>query len=335
MVDSHVDALWAKHQAAKTSLRARVKRRTTAWARTPRDMIGCHLGSRLGTVASDASSIRVVSRLRRDDLMRLYNGTYCAIHVPGFASSEEARVHAEAALNPEALEAWAIRAGEETDVFYPDNSVPLQVALSTRSEFERYFRHAESFLEAQRAAVQTGPWVIDRLRCTFDESWPWGSHLGFPGRPYLPWVRPTVIRVMSPDARRSPHPFGFIHTDDVDHMGGRFRILSANIYLKVAEVGGEFLVWPVHLTKGLNVLRFPANAYVRALLSMAFDDDVQEELLRMLPEPLTIRPAPGDLVILDTGRPHSVSIVSKGVRASYQSFFMTEANRERPLSMFG
>jgi hypothetical protein len=53
-----------------------------------------------------------------------------------------------------------------------------------------------------------------------------------------------------------------------------------------------------------------------------FNVDAQEVIQSKLPPPLVIVPEPGDLVILDSSRPHAVAGFGSGMRLGIQSFIV-------------
>src|SRR5262245_51389462 len=95
-------------------------------------------------------------------------------------------------------------------------------------------------------------------------------------------------------------------------LDGQF---SANVYLKVPEHGGELDVWN-HPTLSPDEIH---------------DDQLGRDWRSMLPPPIRIRPAVGDLILINTRKPHAVCSFARGERVSIQCFIGYKRGRSLAL----
>jgi hypothetical protein len=127
---------------------------------------------------------------------------------------------------------------------------------------------------------------------------------------------------------------GIIHTDSSMFLSSERGLFSANIYLDVPTSGGELNIFPVamrQLEHRQNLVRVIAY-----LLQYSFDpvhrERVQRQLHALLPLPATLTPKAGDLIVVNTGRPHAVRGFKEGTRVTLQAFARHEG--ARPLQLF-
>jgi hypothetical protein len=269
---------------------------------------------------TDGAKIVTADRVDSDALIGLMREhSVCAIHVKGFCPPDIAARLSDDALRE--YSQWMLQ-GVATDTFYAGGSIPIAVARSTRADFVRYFREWQAFVDSQRSAAM-GQWPTDRLRIALDEAWPEGALLGHVNGLR---ARPSITRIMFEDAVEAPEA-GFVHTDQLDFvLSSNSGVFSANIYLRMPPRGGEFQIWNIRQKRARTPIEFVRQRYVCALLSNAYNFDAQEALREALPPPLTIRPEIGDLILLDTARPHAVARSRGGPRVSIQTFIQHERN---------
>jgi hypothetical protein len=124
-----------------------------------------------------------------------------------------------------------------------------------------------------------------------------------------------LARVMRPDRLYGggAETEGVVHVDTlpISKKGvGRF---SANVYLHVPPDGGELAVYNVR-PKAIELVR--NFSLIKHLMN--FDGEAQEFIRSKLPPPLVLRPEVGDLILIDTSRPHAVRGFKEGHRATLQ-----------------
>lgn len=140
---------------------------------------------------------------------------------------------------------------------------------------------------------------IDRLRLELDELYNNGAMLGtIEKRKMFTGIARITHRDMDLQ-EKNPH---------VDSLPPEFileRQYSANIYLSVPQTGGDLIVYPLDPMSQAEVDDFEAN---------------QKLWLSNFPDGIRIKPESGDLIIINTRRPHSVSAFYDGERVSLQTF---------------
>jgi hypothetical protein len=199
--------------------------------------------------------------------------------------------------------------------------IPRQVAMSSPKLADQYAREALRAIRQVRAAFAPYLSPMDKFRLELDEIWPGGVRVdGFNGQNGLI----GLVRIMKPE---------FL----MEGIGGRHGVchvdagidsprLSSNIYLRVPKSGGELRIWPLKLDA--KTARSPYYTLIKAV---TFDRHIQEVLHHNLPEPFVIRPQEGDLIIIDSARPHAVAGFQEGSRMSIQSF-LTYSDKQLLLS---
>lgn len=280
----------------------------------------------IGSCESDGSEVITAKELNTASLRALMEeNRACAIYVPGFCPVDIAE-----SLSAQALKEytnWKLGGVVSTDMFYAGGSVPREVACHNWPDFQRYFGEQEDFVRKQRE-MSGGSWPVDRLRLGLDEAWPFGACLG-------QWLghklRPAIMRVMHEEneLKLSVPEHGFIHTDDSPKLNSLRGTFSANIYLKIPEEGGELYIWSINLKHARGVQGCLRAQILTMIQGYLFDMAWQQKIFKLLPAPNVIKPQVGDLVILNSGRPHSVAPVKKGVRVTNQLFI--RANGRAPL----
>ncbi|WP_224364962.1 2OG-Fe(II) oxygenase [Hyalangium versicolor] len=272
----------------------------------------------------DKARLIRANELTARNVQELVNGRAVAIHIPGFCP----RAHAHRAvrgLDTRAAKNWRL-GRDKTDMNYLLGT-PVQVAEMSQAGLARYFREALPNLRRLRAAFAPYVSPVDRLRLELDELWPHGAHLADSEGKKL-FV--GVMRVMRREhlLEGVAQQWGACHVDDLA-LPDKPRNLSANIYLRVPRSGGELSLWNLRPAAD-NV----SNTFFRLLSGSAFKPGVQEIIHETLgPPDHVIRPEPGDLVLLDSGRPHAVRGFSRGDRISIQSFVQVHGPSQ-PLTLY-
>lgn len=263
----------------------------------------------------DRASAPRVPALTTELLTRMYRREVAAVVVPGFYSPERCAAAVGGVDARKAIEWWLghIR----TDMNYI--GIPYSVAMRKPAALKRYHRDAVANTRKVRSMFSPFESPVDRLRNELDELWPGGARvrMGKDGRYFV-----GLIRVM----REAGRDDGLVHVDDVRETPTE-RLWSANVYLQVPPKGGELAMW--NLKPGPKT-----NLFYRFMLKYAFEDGVQEIADRVLGKPAhVIKVKTGDLVLLDSARPHAVRGFTKGVRLSMQTF-MTVNDPSAPIEMY-
>lgn len=275
---------------------------------------------------SDGTQILTTDALTREGLAALFERRISALHVPGFCTPESAESLCAWVMARSGIENWKVsvfRNGvakvEDSDTSY-GIGIPFGLAVRSREDFVRYFQEAGPLAREMRTAAG-GLSPIDRLRLDLDEAWPKGARIArFRGlRRAL-----GLARVMTPTGlfEGVAKTEGMVHVDTlpVQKKGaGRF---SANVYVHMPPAGGELSIYSVSPTS-MDLLR--NFSLMKNLIN--FDASAQEMIRSRLPPPITLRPAVGDLILLDTSRPHAVRGFSEGYRVTIQCWVDYDAKR--------
>lgn len=316
----------SRAEVTPESLWAEVERKSSA---APSRLNGLLFSDRFGAamsvvekalgapLRSDGTGIVTAPALTKDLLTDLFERRICALHIPKFCSAEVAASLNTWIREKSSLENWKVgvfRDGTaesaDSDVSY-GIGVPFGLAVKSRDDFVKYFNQAGPLAREIRAASK-GLAPLDRLRLDLDEAWPAGARVAR----YKGLRRGLgLARVMTPSGLFDgiAKTEGMVHVDTlpVQKKGtGRF---SANVYLNVPAVGGELSVYPVsptsiELLRNFNLMKHLVN----------FDPKAQELIRSKLPPPVTIKPEVGDLILIDTSRPHAVRGFTEGYRATIQ-----------------
>lgn len=280
---------------------------------------------------SDGTQIVTTDTLTKDLLSDLFEHRICALHVPGFCSKDVADKLSAWILEKSRMGNWkvnVVRDGAaqdaDSDVSY-GIGVPFGVAVKSREEFIRYFKDAETVNREIRTAVD-GLAPIDRLRLELDEAWPMGARVAkFKGLRR----RLGTARVMTPSSLMEgiAKTEGMLHVDNLPLLKKGTGRFSANIYLEVPPDGGELAVYNVNPGAMEIVRNFSLMKHL-----MNFDPNAQDLIRSKLPPPLTLKPGVGDLILVDTSRPHSVRGFTEGRRITTQCWLDYRA--DMPLMLY-
>lgn len=276
---------------------------------------------------SDGAGVATCSELTPSALEDLFANRTCALRVPGFTDTNSCKELARW-LADRPAQTWG-----NADTAY-SAGIPLNALSWSVDEAIAYFKEALPAMRAIRGAAK-GLSPLDKLRLELDELWPSGATVSR-DNPYRRKMLVGLARVMRPETLLDgiTHIEGIIHTDSSMFLDSERGLFSANVYLDVPTSGGELNIFPVamqqpeHLQKLVRVIAY--------LLQYSFDpvhrERVQRQLHALLPPPVTLTPSAGDLIVLNTGRPHAVRGFTEGTRVTLQAFARHEG--ARPLQLF-
>lgn len=276
---------------------------------------------------SDGAGVATCGELTPSALEDLFANRTCALHVPGFGNVDTCTELARW-LADRPAHTWG-----GTDTAYTAGT-PVNALSSSVDEAIAYFKEALPAMRAIRGA-STGLSPLDKLRLEFDELWPSGATVSR-DNPYRRKMLAGLARVMRPESLLDgiTRVEGIIHTDSSMFLDSERGLFSANIYLDVPTSGGELNIFPVamqqpeHLQSLVRVVAY--------FLQYSFDpvhrERIQRQLHALLPAPVTLTPSAGDLIVLNTGRPHAVRGFTAGTRVTLQAFALHE--RTRPLQFY-
>jgi hypothetical protein len=265
-------------------------------------------------IESDGTPVLKRKELDAESLRAMFHNEACALHIPQFVSKKTCTQLSRWMMTTSKITKW-----KTTDMYF-GLGLPVQSMYGPRVEnCLNYFRHAVPTMRRLREAVD-GTVPLDKLRLELDEVWPTGAQVSA-DNPYNRKMFVGLGRVMRPEGAigKDTKTEGLIHVDAPTRLDPDDGAFSANVYLQVPTEGGELAVWNVNERPNSTVGRI-----LETLLRNAFYPDFRERIQRamrtILPRPIEIKVKPGDLVIINTGRPHAVRGFSKGIRVTMQTF---------------
>jgi hypothetical protein len=276
---------------------------------------------------SDGAGVATCRELTPSALQDLFANRACALRVPGFTDTNTCNELARWIADRPA-HTWG-----GTDTAY-SAGIPLNALSWSVDEAIAYFKEALPAMRAIRGAAK-GLSPLDKLRLELDELWPSGATVSR-DNPYRRKMLVGLARVMRPETLLDgiTRVEGMIHTDSSMFLDSERGLFSANIYLDVPTSGGELNIFPVAMQQPERLQRLVR--VIAYLLQYSFDpvhrERVQRQLHARLPPPVTLTPSAGDLIVLNTGRPHAVRGFTEGTRVSLQAFALHEG--ARPLQLF-
>lgn len=299
------------------------------------------LHKRFGNFASSNPMIETDTVLEQTHVSALLAHEVNLIRVRSYAEPDLCTTLADA-LDALPTTVWTYgddKARTSTDVFTV--GVPAQTATSENSR--RKYREQEFEIVRRLSHPSLSP--LDRFRLDLDALSPHGAtvHGGSDGRRRLA----GIVRIYKPErsaetatdgqAVSGRGAEGYLHIDCLQEKEA--RMYSCNIYLDTPKEGGELTLYNIvpPLFDGHRPLRmffeffrnFAAfEGMLASLHSMnTAQASVHADLAKVLPPPITVRPDPGDLILINPGVPHAVRDLPVGRRVSIQGFLKVRPDR--------
>lgn len=300
------------------------------------------LENRFGDInkLSDNASKRIIvtDTLNQLDLIELFENRAAAIHVKQYLDDSSRELTLSQLNTPELKEMrqnWSISHQNRNQTRSDVDSIgmPFNVALSNGQEGkDRYFQSSQAVTRCLRRIQKsfeisknlnsnlTSP--IDKIRLNLDEVSKDGCIMStdaLTGRKFSS----GIFRIMKSGFTSSNR--GFIHVDDLNVLNDSKGLFSYNLYLQQPDIGGEINIWPISIRSRWD---FYCNASILSLL-LVQDKEAQDFLYEILPPPTTVKVKEGDLIIINTQRPHAVKkpLIGKKERISLQGFIQYEKGK--------
>lgn len=263
--------------------------------------------------------IEEISALNTECLNRLFNDEIIALVVRNYFDPSLCKKIGDEIAQNDSLEKYYYEVsdkGERKSLFLGVSR--LGVSFSTTfgrdrmgTETKRYYEVALNNIGRVRSFFSPYLSPIDKLRLELDEYYSNGSKLGtFEKKKMFTGIARVTHKDMDFQEKMP-------HVDSLPSEYNLERQYSANIYLTVPDSGGEIVIYPLA----------PLSA------SEVDDFEINEELWRSkLPEGVSIKPNAGDLIIINTRRPHAVKKFSEKNRVSLQTFI--GVNKGEPLHLW-
>ena len=255
--------------------------------------------------------IRIEKKLSQSALEALIvDESIYAIKVPNFISEELCLKLKEYILNAkkEDYKHEVVKDGVLHEIFYGVSRVgmPFNKTYTNQTGEMRlkYLTSAQEYSEKLRLASFPEKSPMETLLEQLNDAWPDKAEIGqLDGRD----MSGCICRVTLPKYDLlEVRPHCDTLPPDVSFSGEEFeQQLSINIFMAAPEEGGEFLTWAVPPLE-------PEHIHSENK-SVLLDEDAKSLI--------TIRLKMGDLVLINTRRPHAVKSFEVGERVSIASFF--------------
>ncbi|QLE70416.1 2OG-Fe(II) oxygenase [Streptomyces rectiverticillatus] len=222
-------------------------------------------------------------RLSQEDILSVVEGTTLAVHIPGF-------------VHPDAL------ASARRQLFdHPDRGSLSQAAefkrigfayseISDTASRDRY--HAEARTNIQRMRDLFAPYASpsDVLRLLLEETWAAGAGLmHVEGRKAFI----GICRFQDKNVDLNPHTDALERNLPAEHARRLAAQLSVNIYINIPRTGGELELWGTEPGE---------DAYRHLMGGRTWGIDRE----KIGPPVEVVKPAPGDLLLLNPRQIHAV-----------------------------
>jgi hypothetical protein len=158
---------------------------------------------------------------------------------------------------------------------------------------QKYYKNAVAFPKELDEACYPAENVMTKAIASLDNAWPWGAGVAhFQGDR----MNAGIVRITN-----SNKDTEVLHVDALPDTFTQLDVqLGINVFLSVPPSGGE-----------LEVARTSARSYEHiASLPADFDWSSLDEIKSQ--EPLLIKPEAGDLILINTRRPHATRIFPEG-----------------------
>lgn len=246
--------------------------------------------------------ITTASELRIQDIQEIFEGRILGLKIVGYFSKTSAEKAGAWLLQNKQSANWRI--GGQNHVPTDTNyllGIPRRMASNSSEEAKRYHESQKHFMKDLREAFD-GETPLEKI---LRDIGPHSIEM-FEEEDGLP----AIVRHMSPST--------LLAKDGICHADSRAtdKLLSMNLYLSTPTQGGELDLWNwPHEERHLK------TALYQMVTNRAFSPEHRDEIRNLLPTPLTLAVAPGDLVIFDTSKVHAIKSFTEGNRISIQSFF--------------
>lgn len=248
--------------------------------------------------------------LTHEDILALIEGTVLAVHIPGFAPAEvvtSARDH---------LVDHPGKGGLSQDTTFQRIGFAYS-EISDDASRERYHSEARDNIQRMRDLFSPYASPSDTLRLLLEETWnPGASLLSVEGRKAFI----GICRFQDQGVDLNPHTDALernLPSTDAHELVAQ---LSANIYINIPHTGGELELWGTE--PGEHAYNELKGERVWGL-----------ERDQLGPPKAVIKPAPGDLLLLNPRQIHAVRPSSDEPRITL-GHFIGYHGADRPLTLW-
>lgn len=281
-------------------------------------------------IESENLEVVTADKLSNELLEKLFNNEILALHIPGFCSEDVCNKVAENALRKKTRN-WSVRDVEnnykKSDVNVIGN--PFNLSISSDKSWEQYFNESNTIIDEIRELSEGMLSPLDKFRLEADEIYKYGLNV----RSYQNnKMTPGLVRIMNDNTDDNVKMPLNCHVDDTPIISNKKGQYSVNIYVKPAKEGGEFAIWDPNIGGAVQFIKNWSTMKNFFLKSNYNNPDIQKDFQSKLPKPKILKAGKGDLIMLNTSRPHAICPMKGGPRVSLQSFLTFQ--KEKPIKMW-
>lgn len=251
------------------------------------------------------SKIKTVNQLTPDLLSELFTQDILAIRVPNYINTNLCDKLSHWFINDKALQCYHHDVVLDGQISYIDYGVDrLGVSYNTTfgkdltsKEHQQYYENSLVTIQRVRQACGSELSPIDKFRLEMDENWAYGARIASFDHKNMTL---GIGRVMNRPEKShmtelQPH---------IDLLPPHIDVVaqySANVYLSLPDSGGELELWdlpPVPMHEVKPDYDWRAN----------------------YPNSILLTPEKGELIIINTRRPHAIRSFTAGSRVTQQCF---------------
>lgn len=273
---------------------------------------------------SDNTKVLKTQFLTHEALHLLFTNQVLAIHIPGYY---EQNIANQLAINilKERLSNWNVTDinQQQMDSDFFVYGTPFNTAFKSEELWQKYFNTTNQLNEFFRRTVPNNS-PLDRIKNDIDSNYLHGLKI----RKYMRYnMTPGLIRVMygKQKAEFNTIPYN-CHVDNLPMLSKKRGLFSINLYFKTPPLGGELYLWGLKINNLIHVLKnwyFIKNFFLK---QSYLNHELQEKIHSCLPSFSKISVQAGDLVIINTSRPHAIGDFEGDPRVSYQAFLNYKKN---------
>jgi hypothetical protein len=282
-------------------------------------------------IPSQNIPVVTATELSGELLRQLFEDEIMAIHIPQYCPSNICEAMAKELKNFKTSN-WKISDAAKgykiTDVQVFGN--PFNIAIESDEAWKTYFSKGLDVTRQIRGSAGQRLSPQDRLRLELDEIYPHGFKVK---RHHGQFMSPGLVRVMNgdPDKQCEDMPLN-CHVDTTPLISKNAGVFATNIYLQPAPKGGDIVIWDPDITTLFKLFANWSACKNFFLSSNLLDREIQSAFQKLLPTCQKINIKQGDLILLNTSRPHATTMMTGGQRISIQSFL--KYKKGKPLEMW-
>jgi len=254
-------------------------------------------------------NVLICEEINDKNLSLLFNDEICALTIPNYCTSkafEKAKRYIEH-IETESLRSMYVgyKEGKITRQFFGVNIFGYTYNNTYNEEEDSehvkfYYESALKNIKKMRSFISPYLAPVDKLRLEIDENWAFSARIAnfhtknmFVGACRIMKAEESYIGSIQP------------HIDSLPkNISSLRKQFSANIYFHIPPKGGELEIWNVSPLNHQEVTKL----------------NIDQDWRSSLPASIKIKPNPGDLILFNTRRPHSICGFDEGIRSSIQCF---------------